>query len=203
MAVRESGPFPVLAVFLFAGIVLSLRLATYYPSRFPLFRPDLLGAALFLYTPFLRYRKGNAPSWTRLGDPKKSAALFLALGAAGGAAFFAVSAIPAFPHSSPPGANAPPLAEFLLRQIVLVALPEEVFFRGYLYDAFEEKGWEPVTSSSLLFAAGHIVIHATPYRALTFFPALLFGWGRKKTGNIHVPVALHLLFNLFPYLRGS
>lgn len=188
---------------LFAGIVLTLRLATHYPSRFPLLHPDLLGAALFLYTPFLHYRKGHAPSWIRLGDPKKSVALFLALGAAGAAVFFAVSALPVSPLSPPRGAEVPPLAEFLFRQIVLVALPEEVFFRGYLYDAFEEKGWEPVTASSLLFAAGHLAIHASPYRALTFFPALLFGWGRKKSGNIHVPAALHLLFNLFPYLRGA
>ena len=35
----------------------------------------------------------------------------------------------------------PSLAAHLL---LLTALPEEVFFRGYLYDAFEEAGWEPM-----------------------------------------------------------
>ncbi len=198
---RAPGPFPVQAVLLFAGIVLALRLATHHPSRFLLLQPDLLSAALFLYAPFLRYRKGNPPSWTRLGDPKRSAVLFLALGAAGASVYFAASALPVFPVPSVRGTEVPPLAGFLFRQAILVALPEEVFFRGYLYDAFEEAGWEPVTASSLFFAAGHLAIHASPYRALTFFPALLFAWGRKKTGNIHVPVALHLLFNLFPYLR--
>ena len=96
---------------------------------------------------------------------------------------------PLFPPSR--GAHGPPLVTFVFRQAFLVALPEEVFFRGYLYDVFEERGWEPVTITSLLFAAGHLVIDASAYRALTFFPALLFGWGRKKSGNIYVPVFLH------------
>jgi hypothetical protein len=117
-------------------------------------------------------------------------------------AFLLLSALALPPFSAPHGAGVPPFGAFFLRQAILVALPEEVFFRGYLYDAFEEKGWEPVTASSLLFAAGHLAIHASAYRALTFFPALLFGWGRKKSGTIHVPVLLHLLFNLFPYLQA-
>ncbi len=195
--------FPVQAMLLFAGAAFALRLATRYPFRSPLLQPDLLGAALFLYLPFLHYRKGRSPSWTRLGDAKRSAALFLALGAAGAAAFLLVSVSPFSPFPAFPGSETPPLGAFALRQAVLVALPEEVFFRGYLYDAFEETGWEPVTASSLVFAAGHLVIHASAYRALTFFPALLFGWGRKTTGNIYVPVLLHLLFNLFPHLPGA
>lgn len=200
---RPPGSFPIPALLLFAGIVLVLRLASRYLSPFPLLQPDLIGAALFLYAPFLHYRRGKAPTWTRLGDVKQSVVFFLALGAAGALAFFLVSALPLPFFPRPSGAETPPLVALLFRQAILVALPEEVFFRGYLYDAFEEKGWEPVTASSLLFAAGHLAIHASAYRALTFFPALLFGWARKKTGNIHVPVLLHLLFNLFPYLPGG
>ncbi|HJX72555.1 MAG TPA: type II CAAX endopeptidase family protein [Candidatus Deferrimicrobiaceae bacterium] len=200
---RPPGSFPIPAILLFAGIVLVLRLASRYPSPIPLFQPDLLGAALFLYAPFLYYRRGRAPTWTRLADAKQSVVFFLALGAGGALAFFLVSALPLplFPRS--PGAGVSSLGALLFRQAILVALPEEVFFRGYLYDAFEEKGWEPVTASSLLFAAGHLAIHASAYRALTFFPALAFGWARKKTGNIYVPVLLHLLYNLFPYLSGG
>lgn len=200
---RIRGSFPIQAVLLLAGIAFALRLATRYPSRFPLLQPDLLGAALFLYAPFLYYRRGRAPSWTRLSDVKRSGALFLALGTGGALVFLLASSL-FFPLFSPSrGAYGPPLAIFVFRQAILVALPEEVFFRGYLYDVFEEKGWEPVTATSLLFAAGHLVIHASAYRALTFFPALLFGWGRKRSGNIYVPVLLHLLFNLFPYLPGA
>ena len=196
------GSFPIQAVLLFTGIVLVLRLATRYPSGFPLLQPDLLGAALFLYTPFLYYRRGQAPSWVRLTDVKRSGALFLALGAGGALVYLLVSSLP-FPLFPPSrGAHGLPLVTFVFRQAILVALPEEVFFRGYLYDVFEERGWEPVTVTSLLFAAGHLVIHASAYRALTFFPALLLGWGRKKSGNLYVPVFLHLLFNLIPSLRA-
>ena len=196
------GSFPIQAVLLFTGIVLVLRLATRYPSGFPLLQPDLLGAALFLYTPFLYYRRGQAPSWVRLTDVKRSGALFLALGAGGALVYLLVSSLslPMFPSAR--GTYGPPFGTFVFRQAILVALPEEVFFRGYLYDVFEERGWEPVTVTSLLFAAGHLVIHASAYRALTFFPALLLGWGRKKSGNLYVPVFLHLLFNLIPYLRA-
>jgi membrane protease YdiL (CAAX protease family) len=201
--VRTPGPFPSQAILLLTGIVVALRLAAHYPFRSPLLQPGLLGAALFLYAPFLHYRKGRTPSWTRPGNLKRDAALFLALGAGGALAFFLVSSLPFFPVPSFPETEAPLLGAFVLRQGLLVALPEEVFFRGYLYDAFEENGWEPVLPSSLLFAAGHLVTHASAYRALTFFPALLFGWSRKKSGNIYVPVLLHLLFNLFPYLPGG
>jgi membrane protease YdiL (CAAX protease family) len=142
-------------------------------------------------------------SWTRLADAKRSAVLLLALGTVGAIAFLLVSLSPFSPFPASHGAGSPSLGAFVMRQAFLVALPEEVFFRGYLYDALEEKGWEPIIASSLLFAAGHLVIHASAYRALTFFPALLFGWGRKRSGNIYVPVLLHLLFNLFPYLPGA
>ena len=195
--------FPVQAMLLFAGATIALRLATSTPFRFPLLTPDLLGAALFLYLPFLYYRKGRAPSWVRLAGAKRSAVLFLALGTAGAVAFLLVTLSSFSPFPAFSGSEPPPLGAFALRQALLVALPEEVFFRGYLYDAFEEAGWEPVTASALLFAVGHLVIQASAYRALTFFPALLFGWGRKQSGNIYVPVFLHLLFNLFPHLAGA
>ncbi len=55
----------------------------------------------------------------------------------------------------------------------------------------------------MLFAAGHLAVHASPWRAMTFFPALLFGWARRTSGNVYVPVALHLAFNSFQYLPGA
>lgn len=201
-ASSTKGPFPVRPVLLFAAIVAVIRLATRLPSRFFPVTPELLGAALFLYTPLFRYRRRGAPSWTGPGDVKRSVVLLAALGAGGAAVFFLGTALGILPVPPVAGTAVPPLGAFLLHQALLVALPEEVFFRGYLYDAFEDAGFEPVTASSLLFAAGHLVIHASTYRALTFFPALVFGWGRKKSGTIYVPVLLHLLFNLFPYLRA-
>ena len=73
----------------------------------------------------------------------------------------------------------------------------------YVNDAFEEAGREPVLPVALLFAVGHFVIAPSPFRLLTFFPGLLLGWGRKGSGNVYVPTAVHFLYNLFPSLIGG
>jgi len=105
--VRIRGSFPIQAILLLTGIVLALRLVTRHPSGFLLFQPDLLGAALFLYTPFLYYRRGRAPSWIRLSDAKRSGALILALGAGGALVYLLVSSLP-FPLFPPPGERTGP-----------------------------------------------------------------------------------------------
>jgi membrane protease YdiL (CAAX protease family) len=197
------GTFPVQAVLLFLGIVLAVRLASMHSSTSILFQPDLLAAALFLYAPFLYYRRGKAPAWLRLGDAGRSASAAIAMAAGGALSYYLYAMLPLPPSLSPYSGSRPPLGEVFFRQGLIAALPEEVFFRGYLYDAFEEKGWEPVLCSSALFAAGHLLIHPSWYRALTLFPGLLLGWGRKFTGNIYVPVLLHLLFNMLPYFLGG
>jgi len=200
---KTTGPVPLQALLLFLGIVLLVRLASMHPSSFLLFQPDLLAAALFLYAPFLYYRRRKAPSWLRVGDAGRNALAALALAAGGALAYYLYALLPLPPSLAPYSGPRPPLGEMLFRQGLLVALPEEVFFRGYLYDAFEEKGWGAVLPSSVLFAAGHLVIHPSWYRALTLFPGLLLGGGRKITGNIYVPILLHLLFNLLPYFAGG
>lgn len=197
---RSSVSFPLQPILLLAGIVILLRLVALVAPGTPLLRPELVGAALFLYSPFLYYRGGRKVPWIRVTDVKRSIVLLVVLGGGGAAAFYLASALSLLPSPPSHGGNLSPFGAFVFRQALLVALPEEVFFRGYLYDALEEKGWEPVSATSLLFAACHLAIHASPYRALTFFPALLFGWGRRKSGNIYVPALLHLLFNLLPHL---
>ncbi len=201
--VRPARAVPIRAILIFLAVVFLLRAASAYPHRSILLQPDLLGAALFLYTPFLHYRRGRRPAWTAPGEPRTSLFLLAGVATAGAAAFFLAARIPGLLPAPDPADSLPPLWEFLFRQAVLVALPEEVFFRGFLYDAFAEAGWEPVLSSSVLFAAGHLAILYSPYRALTFFPALLFGWTRKRTGAVYVPILLHLFFNLLPYLRAA
>ena len=111
--------------------------------------------------------------------------------------------LPLPPAISPYRGTVPLTAAIAAHHLLLVALPEEVFFRGYLYDAFEEAGREPVLPVALLFAVGHFVIAPSPFRLLTFFPALLLGWGRKRSGNVYVPTAVHFLYNLFPSLIGG
>lgn len=199
---RRRRPLPVQALLILAAVLLAVRFASLRAARSALLHPEIVGAALFLYTPLLHYRGGRRPAWIALRDAGTSVRVFLAAAAAAALAFFLYTRLPLPPVPGFVPGHLPPLGEFLFRQAVLAALPEEVFFRGYLYDAFEEEGWDPILPSSALFCAGHLAIHATPYRALTFFPALLLGWSRRRTGNIYVPFLLHFLFNVLPYLQA-
>jgi membrane protease YdiL (CAAX protease family) len=195
-------PFPVKPLLVFVAVVASVRLSLFLPpGRF--FSPSLLAAALFLYAPLPRYWRRGFPEWARAKDPGRSVALFALLAGAGAIAFFLFVRLPLPPAISLHYGSAPLTAAAAAHQLLLVALPEEVFFRGYLYDAFEEAGREPVLPVALLFAIGHFAITPSPFRLLTFFPALLLGWGRKGSGNVYVPTAVHFLYNLIPSLIGG
>lgn len=86
--------------------------------------------------------------------------------------------------------------------IVGVAIPfyEEVFFRGFLYDALENR-WNTRVAlivSSIFFALVH---------GLTFFVPLLFlsfilGWLKMKQGNLRMCFLLHAANNSFSVLVG-
>jgi len=101
--------------------------------------------------------------------------------------------------------------EFLTRalvQLLVVALPEEMFYRGWMQTAWARSAPQRGVTvlgarlgagfvrTQLLFALGHLVV-LQPWRLGTFFPGLLFGWLRERTGNIAAPVVLHALSNLF------
>lgn len=195
--------WPVAAIATLAAIVLVVRGAMLLPPSAVPLGPDVLAAGLFLAASLLPGRSGAVPAWLRPAGLLRCAAVFALLLGAGALAFLLYERMPGAPHPGPPPAGLSFPGGFVLHQVALVALPEEFFFRGALYDAFEERGREPVLPTSVLFALGHLAIHATPYRALTFFPALLFGWGRRICGNVYVPVLLHAAFNLIPSLAGA
>jgi membrane protease YdiL (CAAX protease family) len=107
------------------------------------------------------------------------------------------------------------LGEELVGQLLVIALPEEAFYRGYLQTALDDVwrprwrllgapiGWGLVVTSAF-FALGHLVTEPHPNRLAVFFPALLFGWLRSRTGGIGAAVAFHALCNLFSsYLQKS
>lgn len=198
----ERKPFPRKPLLVFCGVIAAIRISLLLPPA-PFLSPSMIAAAMFLYAPLPRYRHTGFPPWIRAGDPAESAKILALLAGAGAVVFFLFVRLPLPSWISPYQGTAPLTAAIAAHHLLLIALPEEVFFRGYLYDAFEEAGREPVLPVALLFAAGHVVIAPSPFRALTFFPGVLLGWGRKRTGNVYVPAAVHFLFNLFPSLIGG
>jgi membrane protease YdiL (CAAX protease family) len=201
--VAAGKSFPKEAIVVFAAVFAAIRLSLYLDSPLRFFSTAVLAAVLFLYVPVPHYWGRGFPAWTRVENPGKTLGSALLLIVAGGAAFSLFSWLPLPPGISPPGKGLPISPSLVAHILLLTALPEEIFFRGYLYDLFEEAGWEPVIPTALLFAAGHLLLFPSPYRLLTFFPGLLLGWGRKSSGNIYVPVAVHFIYNLFPSLIGG
>jgi len=90
---------------------------------------------------------------------------------------------------------------------LLVALPEEAFYRGYVQTRLDqvlrgrvrvlgaELGWGAVVAT-LLFALGHLVEFRLD-RLGTFLPGLAFAWLRARTGTIAAGVVFHALCNLW------
>ena len=86
------------------------------------------------------------------------------------------------------------LAQFALVHLVVVALPEELFFRGCLLYLLEKAipprrrimgggvGWALVISAAM-FALIHLPRDGDLRSLATFFPGLLFGWMRSATGH--------------------
>ena len=191
--------FPANAFLVFLAVLLAIRLGDSFLGVFP---QSLLAAFLFLYAPVPRYWKKGLPAWIHRTDAKKTLGQIFLFVFAGAVIYFVFLRIP-LPSGMLPPERTAPFSPFLAAQfLLLAAFPEEVFFRGYLYDAFEEAGWEPVLPTSLLFAFAHVAMFPSPYRALTFFPGLIFGWGRKVSGNIYIPIAVHFLYNLFLFVPG-
>ena len=92
-------------------------------------------------------------------------------------------------------------------EVFAVALPEEVFHRGYLMSVLEE-AFPPKARvlgvpfglaallASLMFAVGHLVGMAEAARLATFFPALLFAWLWRKSNSLWAPALFHAASNL-------
>lgn len=104
-------------------------------------------------------------------------------------------------------------ADEALGQLLVIALPEEAFFRGYLQTALEQRwpprrrllgapvGWALLVTSAV-FALGHVTTAPDPGRLAVFFPSLVFGWLRARTGGIGAGAAYHAACNLFASFLG-
>lgn len=101
----------------------------------------------------------------------------------------------------------PKLFDAVLGQLVVVALPEEAFFRGYLQTALD-RAWPrrlrvlgaelgpSLLVTSAVFALGHLATVPNPGRLAVFFPSLVFGWLRARTGGIGAGLVFHAMCNV-------
>jgi uncharacterized protein len=106
------------------------------------------------------------------------------------------------------------LGNDLLGQLLVIALPEEAFYRGYLQSSLDEI-WRPrwrvlgadigpgLLVSSALFAAGHLCTEFNAARLAVFFPSLVFGWLRARTRGVGAGIVFHALCNLFASYLGQ
>lgn len=111
-------------------------------------------------------------------------------------------------------------ANMVFGQLLLVALPEEAFYRGYLMTTLDEAidarlgsrrrvrflGADlglGLLATSAIFAIGHFLTIPNPARLAVFFPALLFGWMRARTGGVGAGIVFHALCNIFSDTLGK
>jgi membrane protease YdiL (CAAX protease family) len=107
------------------------------------------------------------------------------------------------------------VASDAMGQFLVIALPEEAFYRGYLQTSLDDV-WTPhvrvlgtrvgvgLVVTSLIFALGHVATDVNPNRLSVFFPSLLFGWLRTRRQGIGCSAAFHAMCNLFAsYLAHS
>ncbi len=99
------------------------------------------------------------------------------------------------------------LLGWLFTQLLVVALPEEIFFRGYVLGRLRavlpprRQLWgvpfgQAHVLSAALFALIHLVLIPAPHRLLVFFPALLFAWLAERSRGVFAPAAHHALANV-------
>ncbi len=103
----------------------------------------------------------------------------------------------------------------VVSHLLIVALPEEFFYRGYLLGRLNDiftsrfsllgvKVGVGFILQAVLFALGHYLIDFNPGRLAVFFPALVFGWLGLKRGTIVAPILFHAASNIFmEFLRAG
>ncbi len=83
-------------------------------------------------------------------------------------------------------------------QLLVVALPEEFFFRGFIQGRLREvlSGPAALLCTAALFALGHFLVTFEPAALAVFFPGLLFGLMRAATGSVLAGTLFHASCNL-------
>jgi len=101
----------------------------------------------------------------------------------------------------------PPAFEAVLAQVLGIAMPEEMFYRGYVQTALDDQSPRRVRIfgaqlglglilGSAIFALGHVATTGHLARLSVFFPSLVFGWLRARTHGIGAAVSFHAACNI-------
>lgn len=96
---------------------------------------------------------------------------------------------------------------FFAYQLLMVALPEEFYFRGYMQGMLNRiypKRWKFLgvrlgpawVITAVVFALAHSIIVLQWWHFAIFFPALVFGYLRERTGSITAPILFHAASNI-------
>lgn len=88
--------------------------------------------------------------------------------------------------------------EAVLFQLFVIALPEEIYFRGFLQERLGNT-LQSVVIVSVLFSAMHLpkfILYHDVYAILTVFPSLVMGMLYMWTSNIITPTIFHVLANI-------
>jgi len=92
---------------------------------------------------------------------------------------------------------------WFLKLVLVFPVIEEIIFRGLLQelvrDSISKASMGPLTVANLLtsvlFAAAHLLYHAPLWAASVFFPSLVFGFFKERTGALTAPMLLHAFYN--------
>jgi len=98
-----------------------------------------------------------------------------------------------------------PLREPLrfLYPALLYPVAEELVFRGLIQDLAHRhvRPWRlgPLSHAnlltSILFTALHFINHPPLWAAAVFFPSLVFGFFKDRSGRLAAPILLHVFYN--------
>jgi hypothetical protein len=80
---------------------------------------------------------------------------------------------------------------------------EEIVFRGLVqelvHDYISQRWLGPLSIANLLtsclFTGLHFLYHPPLWAALVFFPSLVFGFFKDRSGHLTAPILLHVFYN--------
>ncbi len=214
---QDQKPLKRNHIFILWFMIIALFSAFEHMSFLPSLVRSFIQLGLLLYTPFLlpakwRLKEMNRDDW----KVSKSEILnltkwtlgtsFVVLGASAFLWHFGMKIFGyTFFHQSQP------YLQIFATQLIMTALPEEAFFRGYLQPKLKEfestltpkwhvlgVTWTPaILVTTLLFAISHSIIHPQIWHLLIVFPAFIFAGLREKTQSLWPSVFFHASCNVF------